>query len=177
MNSVDYNKLSTMSKDELKESLAVAKKLIAAIEEELTRPDNFQLKYENEAWIVGWQSPSTAREATALNETIIKNGGYRMNSENALASARRRINANILEAIGEQLEPEYSPVYEDIKEEKCYIKYCTQTNQFEVEVNYSCGYIGAPVFSLQTAHIIKKMLNAGEIKLYKKDGRFESTKD
>ena len=100
-----------------------------------------------------------------------------MNSENALASARRRINANILEAIGEQLEPEYSPVYEDIKEEKCYIKYCTQTNQFEVEVNYSCGYIGAPVFSLQTAHIIKKMLNAGEIKLYKKDGRFESTKD
>ena len=159
--------IANFTKTEALEALEKITNLKDALEKKLQEPEVLKLEYPSgQCWIVGGFTPSSARESFPIKQNLLSNGCYRLTSENALNSSRRRCNANIIEAWAEKLEPDWKPDVLDIEQEKCSIVWNTVRQKFEVEVKYTDTIIGVPLMSLNTAHRIKRMLNNKEITLH-----------
>lgn len=171
-----YEKIASMTKSEITEELEKLNEVKKHLENKLLEPDAVSIETYDKysCWIVGAYSPNSAREGIIFDTSFAKNGCYRMTSENAEKASIRRVNANIIEAYAEQIEPEWLPDWNNKEQEKCSIAWDFNKQKFKVVVNYIDGIIGVPIMSLSTAHRIKKMLNAEEIKLLLAGAKNES---
>lgn len=170
------NDLNNLTKAELIELLANTKKYSDMLEAKIAEPDEFRFNYDKfNTWYVGMNPKSTkpfaGRESNDNNgslstETLISNGAYRMNNLRALKASDNIFNNNIIDAIAEQLEPDWKPDFSDLKQEKCSILFNTSKNAYTVLVAYTEVPLGIAIMSLNTAHTIKRMLNEGKVKLY-----------
>lgn len=164
-----YEKIASMTKSEITEELEKLNEVKKHLENKLLEPDAVSIETYDacSCWMIETysHSPNWSGKSIRFNPSFAKNGCYRMTSENAKKASIRRINANIIEAYAEKIEPSWIPDWNNKEQEKCSIAWDFNKQKFTVVVNYTDNIIGVPIMSLSTAHRIKKMLNAEEIKL------------
>lgn len=164
------NDLNKLTKSELIELLATTKKYSEMIEAKIAEQDEFKFNYNpRTAWYVGSHNNKRPFASKGVNielENSVLNGVYRLDNMKALKASDNIFNNNIVDAISEQIEPNWEPDFDDLKQEKCWIAFDPNKNVYTVFVSYTEVPVGIAIMSLGTAHTIKRMLNEGKVKLY-----------
>ena len=133
--------LDNLTKAELIELLANTKKYSELLEAKIAEPDEFRFKYNIvNCWYVrthNQQKPHASKGAYLQMNESESNGVYRMDNLRALKASDNIFNNNIIDAIAEQLEPDWKPDFDDLKQEKCSILFNPIKNVYTVLVNYN----------------------------------------
>ena len=151
-----------MNKEVLKQQIEEMKAKLADMEAELNKPKGFEWKYtHNRAFVV--ISYDICDNMSGVDTDYLCHGRYRTTQENAERALERNRLANRLEALAEQLDPDWVVDWENGMQEKWYVYY------IRGEYKYSCmggvQHIGQVYMSKATAAKIVDMLNSKGIEL------------
>ena len=140
---------------------------IKEVEAKLSEMKAELVKLEEFKWKYKYYSPylqhTRVEEGTGCSESLIYHGRYRIKKDNAERALERNRVANRLEALAEQLEPDWVANWSDKGQNKGYVYYCEGEYTY-----YSTSFahnIGQVYMSVTTAKKIVDMLNNKEIVL------------
>ena len=128
----------------------------------LEESKKFEWKYPNGKAIVV-NSWCTNIDCNGNDKELLKHGRYRLSKQYAEHSLKRNRVANRLEALVEQIEPDY--VVPEIFDEAWYILYSNSSKLHRITSDSNCRTLGTIYMSKETATKICELLNSGEIVL------------
>ena len=163
---VSEDDLANLTYEQIEETLIQIKKIEERLEEKKKELEVIPLVYDiGKCYIVNGYSASASAEAEATYcPKKAMNGVYRKSSINALNSAKRRINANIIEAYAERIDPLFAPDFSNLEQEKYIIVYDFDKLKF-TSISTTYNIIGATAMSKETSNKIVDLLNKGRIRL------------
>ena len=150
-----------MSK-ELEQNIAKIEKQLAEMKAELKKSKKFEWKYPNETtYKLTQDSRIKEFKQSLLIEPSINKGLYRLSKQYAEHSLERNRVANRLEALVEQIEPDYLPKPDML----IHSIFTVKGGRYEVYSQYYDRFIGQVYMSKATATKICELLNSGEVVL------------
>lgn len=133
---------------------------LAQMKQELEDSKKFKWEYPiGKTFFVG--STEISSDCISTDNTWVNNGRYRMLEANAKYALERNRLANRLEALAEQIEPDY--VVPDIGEYTYFIY--LYKNEYRNTFVKNNRYIGQVYMSKDTAYKVCELLNSGEVVL------------
>lgn len=151
-----------MNKEQLQKQLEEMKAKVAEMEKELNKGEKFEWKYpKDKTFVIG--AYSTHPECSGEIGYYLSHGRYRIKEANAKLALQRNKEANVIEALAEQLDPDWVADWDNEQQNKYYV--FLSKNEYKCSWNNGAYSIGVPYMSRQTAVKICDMLNNGEIEL------------
>ena len=154
-----------MKPEEILAELKVAKERIEFLENELKKPEKFEFKYERgESFII--YSDEIYSEGNGDVQRKLDFGLYRISENNAKEAVQLNKESNLIGAIAEQIDVEYS---KDIDwnsiDNKYSISYDYQNKKFFINCNNYLKILGAVYMTKEVSERVCEILNNKEVEL------------
>ena len=154
-----------MKKEEILTELKIAIERIEFLENELKKPEKFEFKYEREETFIIY-SDEIESEGNGDVQRKLDFGLYRINENNAKEALQLNKESNIVGAIAEQIDVNYSKDIDwNNKENKYSIYYNNQTGKYSSFYNSFNIYLGTVYMSKEVAKRVCEILNNKEVEL------------
>lgn len=154
-----------MNKEQLQQQIKEMELKLQEMKNELNKLEKFEFKYPAcQTSLI--RACTTGYGYNGDDKYYLKHGRYRIKEENAELSLQRNKEANLIEALAEQIDPDWKADWGDIEQEKSYIYWSHRAKKYYGTCVVSwIKDIGIPYMSPKTAKTICEMLNNGEFTL------------
>lgn len=154
-----------MKPEEILAELKIARERIEFLENELKKQEKFEFKYERgETFII--YSDEIESEGIGDVQRKLDFGLYRINENNAKEALQLNKENNIIGAIAEQIDVNFSKdINWNNKENKYTIYYNNQTGKYSSSCNSFNRYLGTVYMSKEVAKRVCEILNNKEVEL------------
>lgn len=155
-----------MKKEEILAELKIARERIEFLENELKKPEKFEFKYEREETFIIY-SDEIESEGNGDVQRKLDFGLYRINENNAKEALQLNKESNIVGAIAEQIDVNYSKDIDWNNKEGNYysIYYNNQTGKYSSFCNSFNRYLGTVYMSKEVAKRVCEILNNKAVEL------------
>lgn len=154
-----------MKKEEILAELKIARERIEFLENELKKPEKFEFKYEREKTFIIY-SDEIESEGIGDVQRKLDFGLYRINEDNAKEALQLNKESNIIGAIAEQIDVNFSKDIDwNNKEGNYSIYYNNQTGKYSSFYNSFIRYLGTVYMSKEVAKRVCEILNNKEVEL------------
>lgn len=154
-----------MKPEEILAELKIVRARIEFLENELKKQEKFEFKYEREKTFIIY-SDKIESEGNGDAKRKLDFGLYRINEDNAKEALQLNKESNIVGAIAEQIDINYSKdINWNNKENKYVIYYDSKTGKYSSFCNSFNRYLGTVYMSKEVAKRVCEILNNKDVEL------------